>query len=548
MNQEKQKIVIVGGVAGGASVAARARRLAEDAEIIMLERGPDVSFANCGLPYHVGGEIEDRDALAVQTPAKLKALLNLDVRTGSEVVNVQPAEKSVTVRTLEGEYELSYDKLVLAPGASPLRPPLAGIDDARVLTLRNLQDMDRLIDHVAQLDHVTIIGAGFIGLEVAEQLVHIGKKVTVVELQEQVLPLLDGEMTKGIEETMLANGVELILGDGIASFDPQADELVVKLNSGKEVRTELALLSIGVRPESELAANAGLELGPRGHIRVNDYMQTSDANIYAVGDVIESANPLSADAAGSDAYNAVPLGGPANRQGRTAADHIVLGEKAQAYPGTVGTAIVRVFDQAAGITGLSEKRLSQLGVNFKSVLVHADHHAGYYPGAERLTVKIMWDPESGRLLGGEAYGKEGVDKRLDVLATALRGKLTIDDLTHLELAYAPPFGSAKDPVNIAGFAAGNVMAGHVKTLASIPTDENVQIVDVRPAAMAAARPVANAINIPMVELRSRLGELDVNRPVATICVIGKTSYMAARVLSQNGFDAASIMGGVTQAL
>jgi len=541
MHQEpKEKVVIVGAVAGGASAAARARRLNEAAEIILFERGPDVSFANCGLPYHIGGEIKDRERLAVQTPDSLKAMLNVDVRVRHEVVAIDRANKQVEVRNLEtGETsKTAYDKLILSPGAAPIRPPLPGIEDPRIMTLRNLQDMDRIKDQVASAKSVLVIGGGFIGLEVAEQVHHLNKEITLVELQEQVLPQMDVEMVKPVEESLLGMGVNLVLGDGIKSFESREDGLTAHLNSGRTVAADMVLLSIGVRPESSLAKAAGLELGPRGHIDVNEYMQTSDPAIYAVGDVVQVKDPI------LGGKTAIALGGPANRQGRVAADHIFLKEKARSYPGSIGTSIVRVFDVEAGTTGANSARLKREGVAFEVTTVTDFHHASYYPGAQDLTLRILWSPEDGRILGGQACGPRGVDKRLDVLATAIKGGLGIEDLEHLELAYAPPFGSAKDPVNIAAFAALNRRDCLMDTVDELPTDPNVQVVDVRPAIMSEVSPLANSLTIPLNDLRASLNKLDATRPVVTVCAKGKMSYFAARILQQHGFDVKSLSGGL----
>lgn len=531
-------IVIIGGVAGGASAAARARRHSETAEIILLERGPDVSFANCGLPYHIGGEIADRAELAVQTPQSLRALLRLDVRTLTEATAINRAKKTVVVRhVVTGEtQEISYDQLILAPGARPLIPPMPGIHDPRIMTLRNLQDTDRIKAAAETAQDILVIGAGFIGLEMAEQLHHIGKKVTIIERNPQVLPQMDREMVRPLEKSLRDHGIPLILGDGIASFADSGDKIASTLSSGTMLEADLVILSIGVQPESGLAKDAGLELNSRGNIIVNPWQQTSDPAIYAVGDVCETEDPILHTRA------AIPLGGPANRQGRTAADHIFLGEKAQRYPGSLGTAIVRVFAHSAGLTGWTEKRLKLAGIPYQTVTVNAASHASYYPGSETVTLKILWSPESGRLLGAQAVGKDGIDKRLDILATALRGNLTIEDLVHLELAYAPPFGSAKDVVNIAGFAATNMRDGMLLPVDTL-ADAGEQIIDVRPAATAARQPVPGAKNIPLLEIRDRLSEIDRSKPVFTICQMGKTSYFAARILANNGFDARSILGG-----
>ena len=538
MSTKPETLVIIGGVAGGASAAARARRHSEDTHIIVIERGPDVSFANCGLPYHIGGEIRDREELALQTPDSLRALLNLDVRTMTEALAIDPAAKTVRLRSLAdgGEETVSYDKLVLAPGASPLRPPMPGIDHPKILTLRNLQDMDRIKAGVAGVDSAAIIGAGFIGLEMAEQLHELGKSVSVVELQSQVLPQLDPEMAKPLEKALRDKGVEVILGDGIESFGGNGGMVTAKLKSGRELETGLVILSIGVRPENELAKAAGLELGARGHIVVDAYQRTSDPDIYAVGDACETADPILGK------RTAIPLGGPANRQGRTAADHMFLGEKALPYPGSLGTAIVRVFDRAAGITGLSEARAKAAGIPYQTVTVNGPSHASYFPGAETITLKLIWSPDDGRVLGAQASGKDGVDKRLDVVATALRGKLTIDDFAHLELAYAPPFGNAKDVLNVAGFAACNIRDGFLLPVPDLAS-AGPQVVDVRPPASASKMPVPGAKNIPLPQLRKRLDELDRSQPVYVICQMGKTSYFGARILANNGFTAYSILGG-----
>lgn len=536
-----KKIVIVGGVAAGASCAARARRLDETAQITLIERGPDVSFANCGLPYFIGGEIKQRDALAVQTPQTLKAMLALDVRTSTEAIAIDRAGKRVQLREVAaGTTEwLPYDKLVLAPGAVPLRPNLPGIDDPRLFTLRSLQDMDRIKAAAASAQRVTVIGAGFIGLEMAEQFVRLGKQVTLVELLDQVLPPLDRDMTRLMEDELRRHGVELILGDGIAGFVGETT-LTCRLNSGRTVDSDLVVLSIGVRPDTALAREAGLELGPRGHIRVNPFMQTSDPDIYAAGDAIEIKDLVSGDA------TAVPLGGPANRQGRLAADHIIRPAQTKPYSGALGTAIVRAFEVAAGITGWSEKRLRAAGRAYRSVTVNDNHHAGYYPGAKPLLLKLLWAPESGRVLGAQVAGFLGVDKRIDVLATAITGELTIDDLAQLEQAYAPPFGAAKDIVNLAGFAACNARDGLVTPIDAIPDDLAVQVVDSRPAPLVQAHPLTQvrSVNIPLTALRQRLGELDRTRPVVTVCALGKTAYFAARILAQNGFQVSTLTGGI----
>jgi len=539
-NSNSPRIVIVGGVAGGASAAARLRRLDEHASITLIERGADVSFANCGLPYHIGGEIEDRNKLSVQTPESLKAQLAINVQARTEAISIDREAKTLRLRRLDTDIEedIAYDKLILSPGASPLKPPLEGIDLPGIYTLRNLQDMDRIKTAAESAKSVLVIGAGFIGLEMAEQLIHLEKDVTLIELVEQVLPQMDPEMVRAVEQELMDNGVNLLLGDGISGFSQgEGSALNAKLNSGKTLTADMVILSIGVRPENQLAKDAGLELGARGHIKTNGHMQTSDPDIYAVGDASETIDPI------LGGPTAIALGGPANRQGRTAADHIILGHEAKPYPGSIGTSIVRVFDVAAGVTGHSEKRLQQMEIDYQKTIVTDFNHASYFPGATHLTVKLLWEKSTGRILGGQANGIEGVDKRLDVLATAIKGRLTVDELEHLELAYAPPFGAAKDPLNTAGFSANNIRSGKVRPIYTMAEAEGTQLVDTRPAEMAALKPIPGAINIPYPVLRSRLGELDKSKPVTTICALGKMSYFSARILSQNGFDVQAHVGG-----
>lgn len=542
MSASPIRLVIIGGVAAGASVAARARRLSESAQITLIERGPDVSFANCGLPYHIGGEIPDRAALAVQTPQSLKAMLDIDVRTGTEAVAIDRSGKRVQLRTLATGEEtwLPYDKLVLAPGASPLRPPLPGIDHPRVHTLRSLQDMDRLKAASADAHRVVVIGAGFIGLEMVEQFIHLKKEVALVELLDQLLPPLDKPMTLLMEDELKRHGVELHLGDAIAGFAPACGALACQLKSGRSLPADLVVLAIGVRPETALAKAAGLALGPRGHIRTDAFLRTDDPDIYAAGDAAEIRDFV------TDEPTAVPLGGPANRQGRAIADHIFRPASARPIPGALGTAIVRAFTVTAGLTGWSEKRLRAAGRTYRTVTVNGNHHADYYPGAQPIILKLLWDPADGRILGAQASGLAGIDKRLDTLATAIAGHLTIDDLAQLELSYAPPFGSAKDLVNLAGMAACNARDGLVDPIDTLPDDPAVQIVDVRPAPLAQKHPIPRpgVINIPLAALRQRAGELDPERPVVTVCALGKSSYFAARILSQLGFSVRAQTGGL----
>lgn len=537
------KLLIVGGVAGGASSAARARRLSEEAEIIVFERGPDVSFANCGLPYYVGGQIVDRGKLLVTTPDRLRERFRLDVRTRSSVEAIDRAGKRVRVRDLATgrEYEESYDKLILAPGAAPLRPPIPRLDLPGIFTLRNLADVDRIKSQVdAGVRQAVVVGAGFIGLELVENLVRRGVGVTVVELQDQVLPPLDQEMTTPIAETLSAHGVRLLLGRSAEAFEPADDGIVVRLNSGDRLPAQLVILGIGVRPENALAVAAGLEVGPRGGIRVNEQLQTSDPDIYAVGDAIEVRDFVLGDP------TQVPLAGPANRQGRLAADHI-FGRRTK-YRGTQGTAIVGVFNVTAAATGASEKTLRRTQRPYRKIYVHPAHHAGYYPGAEAMVLKVLFHPESGKLLGAQAVGGAGVDKRIDVLATAIQAGMTVFDLEEMELAYAPQYGSAKDPINMAGFVAAGMLRGDhpqldLDALIAMPEADRPMIVDVRTPQEFAGGKIPGAVNIPVDELRDRWVELPRDRKLAVYCQVGQRGYLATRILLQNGFTAANLGGG-----
>jgi NADPH-dependent 2,4-dienoyl-CoA reductase/sulfur reductase-like enzyme/rhodanese-related sulfurtransferase len=534
------KLLIVGGVAGGASAAARARRLSEEADIVLFERGPDVSFANCGLPYYLGGAITQRDKLLVATRERLTERYRLDVRTRTVVEAIDRQAKTVWVRDLvRGRtYEEPYDKLILAPGAAPIRPPLPGIDLPGVFTLRNLQDTDRI---KAVLDRgvreAVIIGAGFIGLELVENLVRRGVRVTVVELQDQVLPPFDPEMTTPIADRLAANGVTLLLGEAAEAFEPAPESLAVRLRSGRRLPAQLVVLGVGVRPESKLAADAGLAVGPRGGILVNEHLQTSDPDVYAVGDAIEVKDFVTGEPA------QVPLAGPANRQGRIAAEHIF--GKDSRYRGTQGTAVVGVFDLTAALTGASEKTLRRLGRPFRKVYVHPTDHAGYYPGAQPLTLKLLFEPNGGKVLGAQAVGGAGVDKRIDVLALAIQAGLTVFDLEEAELAYAPQYGSAKDPINMAGFVAAGLLRGdhpqvNVEDLAG---DDRPFLLDVRTPQEFAAGHIPGAVNVPVDELRGRLDDLPRDRPLAVYCQVGQRGYLATRLLLQAGFRAANVGGG-----
>ena len=537
------KLVIIGGVAGGASAAARARRLSEEAEIILFERGPDVSFANCGLPYYIGGEIAERGKLLVVTSDLLRTRFKLDVRTRTSVESIDRSAKTIRVRDLGSgrEYEETYDKLILAPGAAPIRPPISGIDLPGIFTLRNLQDVDRIKEKVDRgVTHAVVVGAGFIGLEMVESFVLRGVATTVVELQDQVLPPFDREMTTPILEALAGKGVTVLLGQSADGFEQTADGLIVRLKSGLRLPTQLVILGVGVRPENGLATDAGLEVGPRGGIRVNEHLQTNDPDIYAVGDAIEVKDFVTGDP------TQVPLAGPANRQGRIAADNIF--GRATRYRGTQGTAIIRVFDRTAALTGVSEKVLRRANRPYRKVYVHPTHHAGYYPGAEAMTLKLLFDPTSGRVLGAQAVGGDGVDKRIDVLAVAIQAGMTVFNLEETELAYSPQYGSAKDPINMAGFVAAGLLQGthpqiNIEAIIDAPADQRPFVLDVRTSNEFAEGHIPDAVNIPVDELRDRLGEVPRDREVAAYCQVGQRGYLATRLLLQSGVRAANIGGG-----
>jgi NADPH-dependent 2,4-dienoyl-CoA reductase/sulfur reductase-like enzyme/rhodanese-related sulfurtransferase len=537
------KLLIVGGVAGGASAAARARRVSEDARIILIERGPNVSFANCGLPYYIGGAIADRSKLLVTTPERLHSRYNIEVRTRSEATSIDRRAKTVHIRQLDtgGEYQESYDKLILAPGAAPIVPPLPGIELPGIFTLRTLQDMDRICQWLDQgARQAVVVGGGFIGLEVIENLVRRGVDTTLVELQDQVLPPLDKEMTTPIAQALKAHGVSLLLDESAEAFEASSDGLTVRLRSGRQLEAQLVVLGVGVRPENKLAVEAGLEVGARGGIRVNEYLQTSDPDIYAVGDAVEVTDFV----LGGPAQ--VPLAGPANRQGRIAADN-VFGRRWK-YRGTQGAAVVGVFQCTAAMTGASEKMLRRAQRPCAAVFIHAAHHATYYPGAEAMTLKLMFDPQDGRILGAQAVGGAGVDKRIDVLAMAIQARMAVFDLEEAELAYAPQYGSAKDPINMAGFVAANFIRGDhpqtsVESLLETPADERPLLLDVRTPEEFAAGTIPGSTHIPVDQLRSRLSELNQHKPILTFCQVGQRGYMATRILLQAGFKATNLSGG-----
>lgn len=541
------KIIIVGGVAGGASAAARVRRLSEDAEIIVIERGSYVSFANCGLPYYAGGEIPARSDLIVQTPEALKARFNLDVRVDSEVVKIDRGAHEVTIRRLADgtEYSERYDALVLAPGASPLKPSIPGIDRPGHLVLRSIPDVLKIEDFIARHPRcrTVVVGGGYIGLEMAEQFARRDLNVTLVEALPQVAGFVDPEMAAIIHDELRRRGIELHLGNGVSAFeDPSPTDgaitSVVVLNDGTRIPADLVLLGMGVRPETSLARQAGLEIGTSGGIKVDERLRTSDPSIWAVGDAIEVKHGVTGQAL------TLPLAGPANRQGRIAAE-CILG-RPSTYPASYGTGILRVFDLTVGGTGANSRMLTEAGIPFDAVHLHPLCHAGYYPGATPVTLKLLFDPKTGRALGAQAVGSAGVDKRIDVLATAIQAGLTVGRIAQLELGYAPPFGSAKDPVNLAGMVAQNVINGDVKTIQwhdieALDRDRTL-VLDVRDPDEWTDGGIPHAVRIPLGELRSRLTELPRDREIVVYCRSGQRSYYACRLLTQRGFRARNLSG------
>lgn len=535
------KIVIVGGVAAGMSAAARARRLNEAADIVVIERSQYVSFANCGLPYHIGGEIPQRDQLLLQTPQTLAESLNLDVRIGHEVVIINRPENTITVKELvTGQlYTESYDKLVLCPGASPIRPNLPGIDHPRIFTLRNIEDMDVIKTAVDQgIKRAVVIGAGYIGVEMAENLRHRDINVTLVELAEQIMPPLDPEMARDLQYHLEYHGVVLKLGTAAASFADVDGQVLVQLQDGSSLLADFVLLAIGVRPDVGLLKGTGLELGQRGGIRVNPHMQTSDPDIYAAGDAVEVVDTMTGEPA------LIALAGPANRQGRIVADHIC--GRPSVYTSTQGTAIVKVFEMTGGGSGASEKTLKRQAIPYCKIYIHPSGHASYYPGTTSMHIKLLFAPQDGKILGTQIVGYDGVDKRIDVFATAIRAGMTVYDLEALELAYAPPYGSAKDPVNMAGFVASNFLKGDIDFwyAEDYPAliGEGV-VIDVRGALEYQTWHMPEAINIPLGQLRKQLQSLPHDKVIFLYCRVGFRSYLAHRILVQSGFNQVKTLAG-----
>ena len=543
-----KKLIVIGGVAGGASVAARARRLSEDAHIIVVERGRFVSYANCGLPFHISGEIEDRSSLLVQTPEGLKNRFNLDVRTLSDALSIDRENKQVEIRDLRSDevYYESYDDLVLAPGADAVHPPIPGIDRPGHFPLRWIPDMDAIINWNQDVEpaHATVVGAGYIGLEMVEQLTHIGMAITVVEAAPQVMGAVDEDMAFWAQRQLEDHGIDVRLNSTVVGFEePAADETAaastVVLADGSRIPTDLVILAMGARPEVSLARDAGLNVGELGGIRVNQHMRTNDPHIWAVGDAIEVRNPVTQD------WSLIPLAGPANRQGRVAADN-VMGRPSR-YRGTWGTAVVRVFDLTVACTGLNERQLGRAGIAFETVHVHPLSHVGYYPGAELLDMKLVFSAEDGTIYGAQVVGDESAVRRIDVLATAIQGGLSVDDVAQLELCYAPAYGAPKDPANLLAMAARNVVNDDVDIAQWYEVDdlaEDEVLLDVRSAEERSASTIPGSIHIPLDELRQRLDEIDKSKRIIVHCFSGQRSYFASRMLRLNGFDVRNLTGGI----
>lgn len=537
------KVLIIGGVAGGASAAARLRRLDENAEIIILERGPYISFANCGLPYYIGDVIKKKEDLVLQTPESFNERFNIDVRILSEAVKIDPARKVVTVKNWQSEesYEESYDTLVLSPGAEPVRPQLGAENSERIFTLRNIPDTYKIKDYITLNNpkSAIVIGGGYIGLEMAENLVHAGLFVTLLQRSNQVLRnTLDFDMACEVHNELYAKGVELNFNQSIKSFSEADGKITVTTNDG-EFTADMVLVSVGVAPESALAKDCGITTNERGYIIVNDQMQTNVKDIYALGDAVEVTHFVTGH------KTAIPLAGPANKQGRIVADNI-HGIPSK-YEGTQGTSVLKCFDLTIAATGLTESQAQKAGLDYIASVTYSEDHAAYYPNAAKMGIKLLFTPDTGKILGAQLVGKEGVDKRCDVLATAMRGNMTVYDLTKLELCYAPPFSSAKDPINMAGFVAENILAGrvdiyHWNDIQSLNKDEVIMLDVMTPKEYQKGH-IPGTINIPVDELRKRIGELDPTKTIYVNCAIGLRGYIACRILTQHGFTCKDLSGG-----
>ena len=539
------KHLIVGGVAGGATAAARIRRIAENDEIILFEKGEYISYANCGLPYYIGGTIADRSKLFVQTPEAFGRRFDIDVRTRSEVLSIHTEEKKVTVKAPDGSvYEESYDKLLLSPGASPVKPPLPGIDLEGIFTLRNVSDTDAIKQYIGSRDvkRAVVIGGGFIGLEMAENLHDAGAEVTVVEMADQVMAPIDFSMAAIVHQHLLEKGVRLRLNTAVTGFEKSGEGLEVAFASGEKAPADIVILSIGVRPLNTLATAAGLATGQRGGIKVNEYLRTSAPDIYAVGDVIEYPHPVD----GNPWMNY--LAGPANRQARIVADNMVQGDT-EKYEGSIGTSIAKVFDLTVAATGMAAKRLKQENIPYLTATIHPNSHAGYYPGATPMSIKVVFAPETGRLLGAQIVGYYGVDKRIDELAFAIKRGCTVNDLTAIEHAYAPPYSSAKDPVALAGYVAGNILSGKMnpitwRELRDIDKS-TITLIDVRTPVEFANGTIDGAINIPLDDMRRQLDRIPRDKPIVLFCGVGLRGYLASNILKQRGFkDVRNLSGGI----
>ena len=537
------KYVIIGGVAGGATAAARLRRIDEQAEIILLEKGKYISYANCGLPYYIGGVIAEREKLLVQTPASFGKRFRIDVRVENEVIAIDPEKKTLTIRKADGkEYEETYDKLLLSPGANPVKPPLEGIDSEGIFTLRNVEDTDRIKAYIIdkQVKRAVVVGAGFIGLEMAENLHHAGVAVSVVEMGNQVMAPIDFSMAAPIHQHLIEKGVSLYLEEGVTRFRRTEEGITVFLKSGKTIPADMVLLSIGVRPATALAQQAGLELGEMGGIRVDEYLETSAKDIYAVGDAIEYPHPLT----GKPWLNY--LANPANRQGRIVADNMALGNTTS-YEGAIGTSIAKVFGMTVASTGLAAKRLEQWGMEYQSSVTHSASHAGYYPDALPLTLKLTFHPKTGKLYGAQCVGYEGVDKRIDQIAGLIKHGGTVYDLMETEHTYAPPFSSAKDPIAIAGYVASNIISGAMPVISwreLAEKKDEVMLIDTRTPEEFSFGTIPGAVNIPLDEMRDRLSEIPADKPVVLFCAVGLRGYLAQRILIGRGYrNTANLIGG-----
>lgn len=532
---KRMKIVVIGGVAAGAGAAARLRRLDEKAEIVLIERGPYISYANCGLPYHVGEVIPARDSLMVMPLEKFTSWFNVDVRVNSEVVSIDRTGMKIAVRGPDGNYTESYDKLLIATGSSPIKMQLPGSDDPRVTSLWTIPDMDRVKDKInGGAKRALVVGAGFIGLEVAENLNGRGLEVTVVELMDQVLPTVDKEMTTPLAQELSASGISLRLGHKVERFEDENGAFSAVLDDGSRIPSDLVIMSVGVKPNSEIAKAAGLATGPRGHIAVDEHLQTSDPNIFAAGDVIEVVDPV------LGGKIAIPLAGPANKQARIVADNIA--GRSSKYEGSYGASIIKIGSLTAASVGATERRLKQAGVEYRKIYAHCGSNASYYPCAEMMKMKLLF-AKDGKILGAQIVGVKGADKRIDVIASAMRSGVTAPGLAMLELSYAPPFNSAKDPVNMLGMIADDVLNGDTRPVHSDAIPDGALLVDVREPAESQNSPIPGFINIPLGKLRSRLDELDKTRKIVVTCAVGKRGFFAERILRQNGFDAYNLSGG-----